>query len=241
MTAIVTKARPAIVAPANGIIALKGANKSAREMAFVKIAPLSLVESLSRAECVANLRMALGKAPNQLELSTARDEHIIGKVALKLAGKDNSDRLEKARDVVLHYATDKAKKVAKSQKGRRTPDQQRAYQAGKEQFSQLLASLNLGSAQTPEQRNAGRTRKPAPAGSTKRAKAGQSEAPGKVVRMDRELACQHVVGQAAALLAFSNKYAKLLPGDFGSAIQRFKADINAAMNAEQERNAKPTK
>ena len=53
------KSAPASSRP---IVSLKGKGKAARELAYLKIAPLSFVENASRADTISNLRIALGNA-----------------------------------------------------------------------------------------------------------------------------------------------------------------------------------
>ncbi len=248
---IVTKdapGKPVPVLPANGIIALKGAGKAAREDAYVMIAPLAFVEAESRDASIANLRIALGKAPSIQDISIARDEYIIGRTATRLTALPKDQRLEAARDIVLHYSDAPKdgitpRPLRKNKKGRRTPDQQRAVGAAREYFSQLLAETPHGKAKPQSVKNKGRvTRKPQMAGS-RNIQPEPSKVPSHstLVRpepaSDRAQACNHVFTQAAALLAYANKNAKLLPTDIGQLVCAFQSGMIKAMALEAERQA----
>lgn len=239
---VISKARASTANTA--LITLKGKGKAQREQAYMKIAPLSFVENLSRVETITNLRVALGASPSETEQATARNEWIIGRVASRLpAGEfpngtaDSIDKLEHARDLVLFYAAPvkegtKARKLRASQKGRRSAVQQRVVRAAEEAWSQVKAELGHGAAQTQKERNAKKaTRAPAMAGSTARGKGTTPEhsqlikAPAPLTEAD---AVQHIVTQGASLLAFANKNAKLVPTDIGTAVRAFKRAIDKA-------------
>ena len=74
------------------------------------------------------------------------------------------------------------------------------------------------------------------AGATAKGKAGKPAAPthSQLVAapkpMTQDDACAYIMTQASALLQFANKNAKLVPADYGKAIQAFKAAINKAAN-----------
>lgn len=236
------------------IIALKGKGKAQREAAYMKIAPLSFVEALSRDESIANLRAALTAAPSADEVTAARTEWIIGRVASRLPAsefpkdaKDNSAKLEHARDLVTSYAAPAqdgkaARKLRKGQKGRRSVAQHKVVRAAEEAWSQVKAELGLGQAQTQAERNKAKaTRAPAMAGTTERGKAGAAPAHAELVQPSKALsedeACAYIMTQATALLAYANKNAKVIPTDFGVAIGAFKSAINKAENDRQVRLA----
>lgn len=226
----------------------------ARAIAFASVAAKSMSEALSRADVVATIGTALGKTPTELETLAVRDEFIIGKVAMKVSGKLSNDaRLEKARDIVLHYASApkdgvEVRPLRKGQKGRRNPDQQRAYQAAKEQFSKILAELRIGGAKTQDEANASKKVAGRPTGQGKgksTAKRVPKDVASAIVamttspaKMTRDVATNHIATQAAALLAFCNKHAAMVPLSFSEPVNTFKSAINKAMNAEQEAKAK---
>ena len=239
--------------PTNGIIALKGVNKSKREGAYLRIAPLSFVENLSRVETIANLQIALGAKPTDDEVKVAQVEWTIGRVASRLpAGEfpkdasDNADKLEYARKLVTLYAAPpkegtKARKLRAGQLGRRSPVQHKVVRAAEEAWSQVKAELGHGTAQTQAQRNAAKPTRATNANPVRGDGKGATPdharlvTPAKAQTVDE--VCAYVTTQAATLLAFANKNARLLPTDFGQAIQAFKSAINAAANAHEVRKA----
>lgn len=252
------KAAASANAPRNALnIALKGAGKAKREHAFLNIAPLSFVEATSRTETIANLRVALGTKPSADDLKVARSEWVIGRVASRLpaaelpkALADNAARIAFARELVELYAAPAkdgvaARKLRTGQKGRRTIVQQRVVRAAEEAWSQVNAELGYGSAQTQAERNASK-RAPAMQGTTARGKAAtqaatQAAAPSHSVLVKPEApksaddVCEHITMQAAALLAFANKHAALLPMDYGAAVKAFKIAVDKA-DAERRKN-----
>lgn len=245
MTVITETARIAV----SPVITLKGKGKAARELAFMQVAPLAMIDTLGRADMIANLRIALGSNPSEGELKTAQVETTIGRVAARLpvaelpkGCTDDSARLEFARDLVLFYAAPaqegkQARKLRAGQKGRRSVTQHKVIRAAEEAWSQIKAELGAGAAQTQAERNKAKakaTRAPSMAGSGKGASKDAVPSHSELVQPGKPLtaddACAYVTTQAATLLAFANKNAKLLPTDFGAAIQAFKSAINAAAN-----------
>lgn len=241
------------------VITLKGAGKAKREMAYMQIAPAAMIETQSRGDLIAYLRTALGASPSEMETKTAQTETIIGRVAARLPASefpkgtnDDDARLIYARDLVLFYAAPaqegkKARALTKAQKGRRTVTQHRVIRAADEYWSQIKAELGLGKAKTQGERNAAKAKTRATSGNPVRgdgkgdAKPAHSELvqPGKAMTADD--ACAYVTTQAATLLAFANKHAKVLPTDFGAAIQAFKSAINKAANEHELRKAAAAK
>jgi hypothetical protein len=243
MTVITETARIAV----SPVITLKGAGKAKRELAFMQVAPLAMIDTLGRADMIANLRIALGSNPTEGELKTAQVETTIGRVAARLpvaelpkGCTDDSARLEFARDLVLFYAAPAqegkaARKLRSGQKGRRSVTQHKVIRAADEAWSQIKAELGAGTAKTQSEKNAGRvTRAPSMAGSGKGASKDATPTHAELVKPGKPLtaddAVAYVTTQGATLLAFANKNAKLLPAPFGAAIQAFKSAINAAAN-----------
>ena len=250
--ATIAKAKPATVSASASLVTIKGANKAARETAFLSIAPLSYVEAKSRTETIANLRVALGKAPSADMLKVAQQEYAIGRIAQRLTtlpkgvADDGGSRLEFARDLLLHYAAPAkdgvaARKLRKGQKGRRTIDQHKVCRAADEAWSQIKAELGLGAAKTQAERNKAK-RSPAPqmAGATNKGAAGK-DAAGKagagvthseLVKADgpmtADAAREYLNSMAATLLAFGNKHAAIIPTDYGTAIRVFKTSCDKA-------------
>lgn len=235
------------------VITLKGKGKAARELAFMRIAPLAMIDVQCRDDLIANLAKALGASPTEAEVKTAQIETTIGRVAAKLPASefprgmtDDSDKLDHARDLVLHYAAPAqegkaARKLRAGQKGRRSITQHKVIRAADEAWSQIKAELGLGKAQTQQERNsAKRSTNANPVrgdGKGKAATPTHSElvTPAKPTTADEAHA--YIDTQAATLLAFANKHAKLLCTDYGAAVQAFKSAINKAANDRAVRKA----
>lgn len=238
------------------VITIKGKGKAKRELAYMQIAPLAMIESLSRSDMIENLRVALGANPTEAEVKAAQTEVSIGRVAARLPASefpkgctDDGDKLEFARKLVLHYAAPKvpgkqARKLRTGQIGYRTDAQHKTVRAAAEHWSQIKAELGFGQAQTQKERDAKKIAKRSTNANPVRGDGkGATHAPtlsdtmpngGKV--KDAPSACRVVETAAATLLAFANKNAKLLPTDYGMAIQAFKTAINTAANKRHERD-----
>ena len=251
MTTIATETVRIAASP---VITLKGRGKQAREMAYMRIAPLSFIENISRVESIANLHAALGAHPSEAEVKTAQSEWIIGRVASRLpAGefprgtKDDSDKLEFARDLVLHYAAPpqagkQARALRTGQKGRRNVVQQRVVRAAEEAWSLVKAEIGLGKAMTQKQRNDSKR--------STNANPKRGDGKGKVKPNHAELVTpnivssddyvQHMQTQLAALVAFDKKYATKRPtthGAFAEALLALKQLANKAANDYEVRKA----
>lgn len=227
-------------------LAITGRNKAARIAAYGRIADLSYSEAQSRGEALANMRVALGTSPSEAEVKAAKLRHVIGRVAQRLPGKgDQAKRIERATDLVLHYAKPAqegkaARKLRAGQKGRRTIAEQKLVRAAEEATSVFFAELSLSNAKTNAQRNASKaSRAPAPAGSTNRGKAGDATPPAHSVLVKPEKPAtgadyvQHVQTQLAALLAYDNKHAKVRPIEYSAvadALAALKQLANKAAN-----------
>lgn len=215
----------------------KGARK--REVAFAQIAPLSLLDYLSRDDMLQNLEAAFGDDPTSDELTTARDQHIIGRVAVRCEGDGDVARLEAARDVTLNFASHGVKSVPKGKLGTRTKEQQTAYNAAKKHFSDACAEIvatttndalcvalrkaGFGGALTQGKANK-RKRAAAMKGSTARGKGDKqtSEAAkpdAKPKPLTASDACEHVANQLAALTQFCHKYGDKVDGELGDIVR----------------------
>lgn len=251
--ATANKATP--LPPSADTVKLAGRNKVQRLIAFDSIAAQSMSEALSRQAVITTISVALGAKPSDNDILAARNEYIIGKVAMKLKGTDNVKRLSQSRDIVLHYASCPQDGVATrplraGQKGYRTPEQQRAYGAAKEQFSKIAAELKIGNAKTQAEADASKA-VGRPAGKGKGAstvrKVTKDQAAAIVAmttsaaKMTRDMATTHIATQMANLLAFCNKHAAIVPLSFSEPVNACKALINTAMNTEQERTAETVK
>lgn len=245
---------------ASPVITLKGRNKAKREMAYMQIAPLAMIETMSRADMIANLREALGPNPSEAEVKTAQIETTIGRVAARLpAGQfpkgcaSDDDKLQFARDLVTRYAAPpkegaKPRALRAGQIGRRTPKQHKVVRAAEEAWSQVKAELGLGQAQTQKERNAKKATRSTNAnpvrgdGKGDKAKAQHmptlSETLPNGGKMNDAASAHRVIDTAAAtLLSFANKNAALLDTTYGTLVRKFKADIDAAAKARAERLA----
>jgi hypothetical protein len=224
---------------ARNIVTLKGRGKAARLAAYGDIAPAAMAEQVSRVALIATLQAALGKTPSADETKAARREYQIGRVAARLTSlPKGKDALSYATDLVLHYAAPPAEGKATrplraGQLGRRTVAEQRLVRAADEAWSQVAAELGTGNAKTQKERNKAK-RNAAPASGMGKKGAAIAPTHEQLVTpakpLTRKDACAYVDTQAATLLAFANKNAKLLPTSYGEAVQAFKRAINKAMN-----------
>lgn len=239
-------------APSNGIIALKGAGKAKREAAYISIAPLAMVDTMGRTALIAALRDALGNKPTEAETKAAQREVTIGRVAARLPASEfpktcttNADKLEHVRLLVCNYAAPiqdgKKPRMRAGQLGRRSIVQHKAIRAADEAWSQIKAELGLSAAQTQKERDTLKKTR-APHGKTSQTTTSKSKGKASAAKpthsqlvqpakpMTADEATNHVSTQAALLASYANKYAKVLPASFGTAVLAFKGAINAAMN-----------
>jgi hypothetical protein len=250
MTKTVNK--PATVAT----FTVKGAGAAKRMAAYGNISQLAFVESMSRADSIANLQAALGKAPSDGEVTEARNRWIIGRVASRMPGKAATDaKLASAATIVnLKAAPPKpgtaARPLRAGQIGRRTPDEQKLVQSATEAWSQVKAELGLGAAATQGQRNAAKAKTVAKAKElAKRAahhndKDGAQTAPAKpdastlppTGKMTADDVASYLNQQSSTLDAFARKHAKAMPIEYSAAITAlaaFRSATIAAANAYQ--------
>lgn len=242
LKAPVAATRTSKVAPSlNAQFQFKGRNATLRGVALAGVATCAYVEGKSRADVLAQVNIVLGKAPTDVEVSAARVEYVVGRVAQKTG--DNAlpiaDQLAHARNLVTSYAAPakdgvKANKLRKGQLGRRTPEQHKAIRAAEETFSLIIGELGHGKARTMAEKN-------------KRA-ASHGKGKGKLVTPTHaELtkssatppktpaeACEMIALLSSSLLAYSNKYAGLVPTSYGQSIVRFHGAI---MQLEKDRVA----
>lgn len=229
------------------LVAITGKGKAAREAAFIAIAVDSYMADTSRVALVATLNAALGDAPTAEQVDVAKREYVIGRVASRLpAGEfpkgttEAIDKLEFARKLVMHYAAPAkegttARKLRAGQLGRRSAVQHRVIRNAEESWSQVKADLGHGNA-TTDREKAKAKRAPQMAGSTAKGKASAPAKPDHAALVQpakpltQDDACAYIMTQASALLQFANKHAKLVPADYGKAVQAFKAAINKAAN-----------
>lgn len=237
---------------AAGIVTLKGKGKAARELAYVKLAPLAYVDSQSRGELISTLRNALGSNPSEAEIEAAKQQVRIGRIASRLPASERPAGLAGDVPAILSwvanqlssYATHDAKKVKPGQQGRRSEAFDKAMAASREYLSQIMAEVGTGNAKTQAAKNAQKATRATNEnpvrgdGKTQdKAKPTHSELVKPAPATTEDDACGHVMSQAAALLGYANKNAKHLPTDFGTAIHAFKKAINVAENARQVRIA----
>lgn len=239
------------------IVSLKGRGKAERTLAYTRIAPLAFVESMSRAESLANLQVALGLnrkdyKPSEVEIVAAQNEWMIGRVADRLAKAEfpsdcteSADRLEHARVIVLSLGQPiedgKApRKLAPGKTGRRTVAQHKAVRAAESAWSLVKADLGLSEAKGLTPKAKGGKRKPRVAGES-----GSAPTPptgGDLVKPPVPLTCaeahNHLITQMAALLAYCNKHAKIIETGFSVPIIACKKALNVAANDYALRMAK---
>lgn len=225
----------------------KGRNATIRTTALAGIASLAYVEGQSRADTIAQLRIVLGAKPSEDEVKAAALQYVVGRTAQRLSseaaykGFSVADLIARALQLVTVYAYPlqdgvKETKLRKGKIGRRTPSEHRAIRAAEEAWSQVKAEVvpSQSTASTQKERNARRSTKNTPVRGAK----GKSTAPSGLTHSelvkgdgkphDRESATQYIEQMAATLLAFANKHAKVLPLDYGTAVQAFKVAITAA-------------
>jgi hypothetical protein len=251
-----TKAPAAIRSIAATIVTLKGRGKARdiRESAYIRIAPLSFVESAGRAETVENLKLALGTAPTQDEIDAAKAEWKIGRIAQRLPSgefpndkQDQGGRLEHARNIVLHYAMPASgatpPKLKAGQTGRRSEAQHKAVRAADVAWIALLADAGVGEGQTSASKakakqergtKATTTRAGVPSDKVDLSKAPKPthdalvKAPAPVTADD---AMAFLISQSSTLAAYGQKYAGVIPTDAGKALQAFRSAMLDAGNA----------
>lgn len=125
------------------VIRLKGKGKAKRELAYMQVSTFALFDLQSREAMLSNLCVALGSAPTKDEIIAAREQHIIGRLSRIMDGKDDSARLDKAREVFFYYApSDRNRPIdPKVHKGKRTAEQDRAIVAARKHLSDALAEI----------------------------------------------------------------------------------------------------
>jgi hypothetical protein len=264
-TSTTTRARSnAAPASTRPIVALKGKGKAARELAYLKIAPLSFVENISRADTISNLRIALGNAPSPVETQAAKDEWCIGRIACRLPDSEfpkgctsSADKLEHARKLVFDYALPAkqgGKALPKGKIGRRTEVQDKAIRAANQAWSMIAAELGLGKAQTQSEADKKKSAKRATNANPVRGK-GKADAQGSQLvsaPTHEELASKpampvssddyvrHVTSVISTLVQYDAKHARKRPtthGQFAEMLLALKQEANRAANAYEERKA----
>lgn len=213
----------------------KGKGAVERNTAYSSVSAFAYIEGKSRAETIDTLRKALGNKPSPDAIEACKVQYVIGRVAFKLADKAKGivEHIAFAEDVVTSYAAPvkdgvKARPLRKGQKGRRTIEQHKAVRAAEEAWSQVKAELipTASNAKTQAERNkAKRGTKSVPTNATAPT---HSELVKPATALTPVEARQHMVTQAASLLAFANKNAALLPTDMGTAIRAFHKAIAKA-------------
>lgn len=238
------------------LVKITGRGKAERELAFMSIAPASFSAEQGRAHLIATLDKALGDNPTDEQKDVAKREYVIGRATSRMpAGEfpkgcgDAASRMEHVRKLVCEYqapSTAVSGRVPKLRRGKigwRTAIQNRVIRNAEESWSLIAGELRIGQARTMAEKNSRQKDKRAPHHNSKASdKPSHAELVQPAKPLTPDEACQHIVTQAAALLAYANKHAKLLPADFGKAVQQFKAAINKAANdkalADAARDAK---
>lgn len=268
-TSTATRARRnasnASTAPASSrpIVILKGKGKAERELAYLKIAPLSFVENASRADTIRNLRVALGNAPSPVELQAAKDEWCIGRIACRLPDSEfpkdctsSADKIEHARKLVFDYALPTkqgGKALPKGKIGRRTEVQDKAIRAANQAWSMIAAELGLGKAKTQAETDKAKKAKRATNANPVRGK-GKADTQSVLVSAPahKELAgkpatpvssddyVRYMTSAISTLVQYDAKYARKRPtthGQFAEMLLALKQEANRAANAYEERKA----
>lgn len=237
--------------------------------AIANIAGLSFAETESRDESIANLRIAMhdyakhrtsdGNGFDSAWLESFRTPWMTGRVAARLKAADLPNtvpvddvakRLAFAKELICAYASpvkpgSKPNKLRAGQIGRRTETQHKAVRAAQEAWSQVMAELGLGAAQTQKERNDNKKTRSTNAtpvrgndakSKGKEATPAEAELPA-AKDMTAAIAMQHITTQAMTLLAFANKHAKVLPASFGMAVREFNTAIGKASREHEKANA----
>lgn len=240
---------------------ITGKGKTARVMAFCSISALSFIESQSRSDSIANLKVALGTAPSTDLLAMAQQEWTIGRVADRLPvseypkGADENTRLEFARKLVTLFIAPaaegaKARKLPKGKTGRRTVVQHKVCRAADEAWSQVKAELGLGGAQTQTERKSAAKAKRSTNANPVRGD-GKGDAKGATKPEHKELVqptapvtsddyVQHMQTQLSSLMGYDQRNAKKRPtthGEFAELLGKLRQVANAAANKYEERKA----
>lgn len=224
---------------ADTLVVCKGRDKAAREVAFTSISVLSFIDTGAADTTFNALRKALGKSPTSDELRVAQQEWMVGRVCQRLTMK--ADQIDHVRELWLLHAPAlkdgvKAPTLAKRFKGRRTPEQEKAFNAAREAWSQVKARLGLGNAV------AGATRKKAERASAKNgAKVPNSTLAGNKVDTktaannlqlapapkptSTSAALEHLMTQASVLNAYANKYAGVIPSTTAIALKSLRDTV----------------
>lgn len=232
MNAITTIARAPKATKRAPLAKVTGKGASARLDAFEAIAPKAYVDGMSRAELMASINVALGMAPTEEQLESAKREYVIGRAAQRLADSEypkanmaGGDKLHFMRQLVTQYAAPtpdgkKAKALRNGQIGRRSVAQHKAIRAAEEAWSLIKAETGYGQAMTQSARNASKSDASKARGTkapgTTAPNTTQLATPAKALTADE--ACQHVATQLATLQLFCNKNAKLIPAGLGAVI-----------------------
>lgn len=209
----------------------KGKGSDARNLAIGDVATYSYIEGNSRADTVRTLRTALGNKPTEAQVNACKLEFIVGRVASALKHGDGAfAHITFARDVVTQRAAPLQDGVkARGKKVRRTVEQHKAVRAAESAWSLIKAEVTpaLSKAATMAQKNAKAKRAPSMAGSGKGKASPETltQLATPAAPMTAADTVQHMVTQSAALLAFANKHAKLLPAGMGASVRAFHKSI----------------
>lgn len=222
-----------------------------RADAFANIAQLSFVEGMSRADTLANLRVVLGKSPDEKALAAAQAQWQIGYIAQRLAtnaktGTTAASRIAYAGKVMLTMAAPPkdgtaARKLRAGQTGRRSAIEQKAVRASVSAWSLVKAELGLSEAKTIAEKNATQAKATASRAPHHNAKASDARAgsvdkvaqlpPAKA--MTGAILSDHVTTQLAALRSLCDKHAAIMPLEFGDVVAGLATLRNKAVDAKR--------
>lgn len=229
------------------LVSFAGKTGLARATAFASIPHLASQDVKGRAALVAAIKATALAKPTPAVIAAIKTAVIAGRTAGKL---DIAE--DKALELVVSYVAPreakggKVKPLPAGKLGERSELQHRAIRSAEQAWSQLAAEAGIGTAKNEKEvkkakRAAHHNAKPDNAAkdgaAPKAAAPDHSQLVTPASKMTADDACQYLNQQAATLLAFANKYAKVLPTDFGTAVHAFKGDINKAMNAKATRDA----
>lgn len=237
--------------------AFTGKGSKARANAFAGISAIAFAEDVGRLASIANMRVVLGNAPSEAEVSAAKVRYVIGRVASRLPASKvplvstQEQRLARAEDLVCFFAAPpkegtQPRKLRAGQKGRRTTQEQKLVRAAEESASTFFAELGLTNAATNAARASVKVAKkeanaPSMAGTGKGKKGGKAGAPAsapmialKPAPIDAKAYVQHLQTTLSQLVAFDDANAKVRPVTHGAVAEALRGLRTMANKAASE-------
>lgn len=234
-----------VTAPAfASLVSFSGKTGLARATAFASIPSLASADVKARGALIDAIKATATAKPSPSVIAAIKTAFIAGRVAGKLAITE-----DKALELIVSYVAPreakggKVKALPAGKIGERSEVQHKTIRAAEQAWSQVAGEAGVG--QAAPQKAAKKAKRAAHHNDTaakdgaapKAAAPDHSQLVKPASQMTADEACQYLNQQAATLLAFANKYAKVVPTDFGMAVSAFKGAINKAMNDKATRDA----